>query len=219
MTDISAGQTPTLADLLQCCRFCLRYNANAMRHLPVSLLPHTDIPYLFEIVTALPLDLSTGYSELLCNECEQRMRTVAQTRADFRRTVQEWQRILYSIVPRTAAGTTVPFKTEQEQDQQLQKNADSAEDDDDDIVAKSVKCDLLAADDVKLENEESMESRAIDANAVEGNDWAEEDDEDSESTRSGTAIKTKRGRRPAFGKPPRGEPLMCDICMAILTTR
>lgn len=70
-----------------------------MRPLPIHQLPQSDIPQLFETVAAIKLDLSQGYSELLCIECERRMRTAAQARLDFLRVVQQWQVILHGIQP------------------------------------------------------------------------------------------------------------------------
>lgn len=228
-----AAETAAAADLQQCCRFCLRFAAepHRMRQLPATAhqMRRTDIPQLFETVTALPLDLGAGYSALLCGECELRMRTVAQTRADFLRTVQVWQRALYGM------------RTDAKLEREAGPSADYDAADAALIEAKAeVQCDLLlAADDVKLEHEDrdgrpsddrdDTDDEATTAVAPQKRrekrrrrksydshddnvNWTDDGDDE-------VAPKSKRGRRPAFGKPPHGEPLMCDICMAILTTR
>lgn len=97
-------------DPLECCRFCLQQHqehqdnhndnhlsssvATAWRTVTVDQMPHTDIPTLFETCTAIKLDISAGYSELLCPECERQMRTVAQIRTAFVRVARQWKDIL-----------------------------------------------------------------------------------------------------------------------------
>lgn len=70
-----------------------------MRTHSIDDLRHSDIPQLFETLTHTKLELTAGYSELLCSDCEQRMRAFAQARVDFVRVVQQWHRILYGCEP------------------------------------------------------------------------------------------------------------------------
>lgn len=99
---------PILDDPWGCCRFCLLQQqtpppptspsllatTTTFRHIPVDQLPGTDIPALFELCTAIKLDISAEYSTLLCAECERQMRLVADIRAAFVRVARQWKTIL-----------------------------------------------------------------------------------------------------------------------------
>lgn len=292
-------------DLMRVCRFCLRHSSTGgddstivMRALPADQLQHTDIPHLFETVTAVKLDLAAGYSELLCSECEQRMRAAVQTRVDLLRVVQEWQTLLYSVLDvqkQQEPGPLRPQRQQHHHQYDVLKTEEAASTDDsggtrfvaneldnvkletqnDDDANDSAGSDDLDAnhtteafnnDDLSMDLLNAAAAAATEAAALadannerddgeyssesgdvdDGSDHDDDDDDDDQplaqkyrpkeqctrrrqannspasSSRRSTRKSPpapRRGRKPAFGKPPAGQPLTCDICNAQLSSR
>lgn len=232
---------PTVAEALASCRFCLRHNGVALRPLPIDQLAYTDIPELFETVAGVRLELSAGYSELMCTDCERHMRFVRQLRTDFRCVAQQWQTIRLGVFRGSAAAVKAEPPAE------ISEFAAVG------FESNFVDCSLLGdADEVKLEPDGEVEANIDYDNGRVVVKYPRDDDDDSDDDRDypdsvdyqaqdnshrssfdddqkvsvgpgGSPVegRRKRGRPPGstFGCPAAGVKLTCDICGAQLSSK
>lgn len=215
-----------------------------MRSLPAEQLAHSDIPHLFETVTAVKLDLTAGYSELLCTECEQRMRTAAQTRADLLRVVQRWQVILLDLLELKQKKGPLKAELNSGETTDLAETLFVECELGDVTLETSGKCerdrdesDRDASDPTDLASDMLQTDADVAANHISSDDaggFASSDDDDkpliSISRKNEHNLRRRQSANPLAksSSPPRstkkrkptsaGEPLTCDICKAQLSS-
>lgn len=228
----AADASASYANYLHSCRFCLRLNDNLQPLPSLAQLPNTDIPQLFESLTSIKLDLTPGYSELWCTECEHRLRLAARTRAEFVCVARQWQQMLRNIGEKTTA-TSPTLKTEptsQFIDFQLMFGNDDV-----DVKQEPSR----VASDASGDDEDGGRSdRQDNDNDNNSNDVGSGDDDkplagermkrnhEPGLSRGRTACprprdvqSQRRKYQPRFGKLPKGTQLTCDICDTRLSSR
>lgn len=239
--DTAAAPWPN--DPLICCRFCLRDSTGSTDMFSISAeqLLYSGLPQLFEAATGVKLDMSAGYSEMFCANCENQIRLGAKIRGDLLRIANQWKENLWT----ESDADMVELLTADSESQSTEVDADYQGD-----VLKTEQCEespvCSSAGIDKVENVDEgrakmMVERSV-VGAVKGdnklkdelgsgdddvNDNADDEDENGDSSdtaNSSSAEEEDSEDKPIVRKTSKSQqrlvtPLTCDICGSKLTSR